>query len=149
MDAHAQLDQFISRYLPSVAADGRNALAHLQCRLPTATRLVYDNYNALVVAFAASEKPGDILLSIAFYPRYVTLFFLRGAILPDPQGLLEGSGSTVRSIRLEPVSRLAEPAVAALIDHAVAAAPPLPAGGEGLLVIKSVSKNQRPRRPKG
>lgn len=148
MDAEARLNTFIDRYTPDIAADARRALAFLSRRLPTATRLVYDNYNALVVGFATSDKVGDIILSLALYPRWVTLFFLRGAVLPDPRGLLEGSGSTVRGVRLQPISRLETAEVGALIDAAVANAMPLPVTGERPLIIKSVSAKQRPRRPK-
>jgi hypothetical protein len=145
LSADAQLDRFIDRYSPEVAADARHALGFMTARLPTATRLVYDNYNALVVGFGTSEKVGDIILSFALYPRWVTLFFLRGIDLPDPSGLLEGSGSQVRSIRLQPISRMKMPEVGALIDAAVANASPLPATG-GSLIIKSISAKQRPRR---
>ncbi|MFL6763640.1 MAG: hypothetical protein ACJ8FO_00395 [Sphingomicrobium sp.] len=148
MDAEAQLEAFINRYTPEVAGYARRALAFMTSRLPTATRLVYDNYNALVVTFGTSAKAGDIILSIALYPRRVTLFFLRGTVLPDPHGLLEGSGSTVRGVRLAPISRLETPEVGALIEAAVANAAPLPATGDGPLIIKSVSAKQRPRRPK-
>src|SRR3954453_19279244 len=126
MDTQAQLDHFIERYTPGLAGDARKALAFMAARLPTATRLVYDNYNALVVGFGTSEKVGDIILSLALYPRWVTLFFLRGTTLPDPEGLLEGHGSTVRSVRLQPISRLETADVGALIDAAVANAAPLP-----------------------
>jgi hypothetical protein len=148
MDAEAQLNAFLARYSPEIAADARRALAFLARRLPTAKRLVYDNYNALVVGFGTSEKVGDIILSIALYPRYVTLFFARGVDLPDPDGLLEGCGSRVRGVRLQPISRLETPEVRTLIDAAVARASPLPAAGEGPLIIKSISAKQRPRRPK-
>jgi hypothetical protein len=148
VDAQSQLDSFMARYSPAVAADARQALAFLRQRLPTATRLVYDNYNALVIGFGASEKAGDIILSIALYPRWVTLFFLRGVDLPDPHGLLEGSGSQVRGVRLDPISRLETAEVGALIDAAVANAPPLPPSGQGELIIKSISAKQRPRMPK-
>lgn len=147
MDAQGQLEGFIDRYDPGVAADARRALAFLGRRLPTAKRLMYDNYNALVVGFGASEKVGDIILSLALYPRWVTLFFLRGVDLPDPHGLLEGSGSQVRGVRLQPISRLETQEVGTLIDAAVARASPLPAEGEGPLIIKSISAKQRPRRP--
>ena len=149
MDAEAQLNAFIARFTPEVASDAHQALAFMTERLPTATRLVYDNYNALVVTFGASEKPADIILSIALYPRWVTLFFLNGTELPDPHALLEGSGSTIRGVRLQPISRLAALEVGALIDAAVANARPLPPIGEGPLLIKSVAAKQRPRRPKG
>ena len=148
MDAQAQLDGFIDRYAPELADEARKALAFMVARLPTATQLVYDSYNALVVGFGASAKVGDIILSIALYPRWVTLFFLRGKVLPDPHGLLEGGGSTVRGVRLQPIARLESAGVQALIDAAVANAAPLPATGEGPLIIKSISANQRPRRPK-
>jgi hypothetical protein len=149
VDAQGQLERFIDRYSPEVAADSRRALAFLGGRLPTATRLVYDNYNALVVGFGTSEKVRDIILSIALYPRWVTLFFLRGIDLPDPNELLGGSGSQVRGVRLQPISRLETREVEALIDSAGARAPPLPAAGEGALIIKSISAKQRLRRPKG
>lgn len=148
MDAQAQLDMFFARYSPQVEEDARDALMFLSARLPTATRLVYDNYNALVIAFGTSEKVSDIILSVALYPRYVTLFFARGVDLPDPHGILEGSGSTIRGVRLQPIDRLKSPEIGALIDAAVAMAAPLPASGEGSLVIKSISAKQRPRRPK-
>jgi hypothetical protein len=148
VDAQRQLDGFIDRYTPEVAADARKALAFMRARLPTATRLVYDNYNALVVGFGAGPKVSDIIFSIALYPRYVTLFFARGVELLDPNGLLEGSGKGVRHVKLRPVSRIESPEVGELIDAAVAiATPPLPATGKGPLIIKSISPKQRPRRP--
>jgi len=138
----------MDKYSPEVAADGRRALSFLTKRLPTATRLVYDDYNALVVGFGASDRVSDIIMSIALYPKYVRLFLLRGIELPDPNGLLEGEGATVRSVKLTPVSRLEAPEVGALIDAAIANGRPLPGKGTGPLIIKSISARQRPRRPK-
>jgi hypothetical protein len=148
LDAQAQLDGFIDRYSPEVASDARRALDFLRARLPTATRLVFDNYNALVVGFGSGEKASDAFLSIALYPRYVRLFFLRGIDLPDPHHLLEGNGSQVRSVKLKPVSHIQTPEVCALIDAAVANTWPLPTTAEGPLIIKSIAASQRPRRPK-
>jgi hypothetical protein len=148
MEAQAQLDRFIDRYAPEVAADAREALAFMRARLPSATQLVYDNYNALVVGFGAGARASDIIFSIALYPRYVTLFFARGVELSDPDGLLEGEGKGVRHVKLRPVSRIESPGVGALIDAAVAIADaPLPDAGGGELIIKSISAKQRPRRP--
>ena len=148
MEAEAQLGSFIDRYSPEVAADARRAIAFMTARLPSATRLVYDNYNALVIGFGANDKVGGIIFSIALYPRYVTLFFARGVELPDPQHILEGEGKGVRHGKLRPVSCLQSEEVAALIDAAVAiASPPLPEPGKGPLIIKSISPKQRPRRP--
>jgi len=147
MDDEARLDAFMARYTPEVVADAKRALTFLQARLPTALRLVYDNYNALVIGFASGEKASDAFLSIALYPKYVRLFFLRGVDLEDPDHLLEGNGVQVRSIKLKPASRIEEPEVCALIDAAIANTWPLPETGDGPLIIKSISPSQRPRRP--
>lgn len=148
MDAQSQLDNFIDQYSPELASDARAVLGWLTEQLKAATRLVYDNYNALVIAFSVSEKPGDIILSIALYPKYVTLFFANGAALSDPNRILEGRGSTIRGLKLRPISRVQSAEVLALIDSAVSLADPLPRTGEGRMIIKSISAKQRPRRPK-
>lgn len=147
MDATSQLDAFIDRYSPEVAADGRTALKFLERRMPTATRLVYDNYNALVVGFGPDDRASNAILSIAFYPRYVRLFFLKGVDLPDPSGMLEGEGAQVRSVKLDPASLIRASEVSALIDAAIKLTLPLPEAGKGKLVIRSISASQRPRRP--
>ena len=147
MSAKAELETFVDRYAPETAALARALLVRMEARLPGATRLVYDNYNALVIGFAASDKPSRAILSLAVYPRWVTLFFLTGIDLPDPHHLLQGSGNQVRSIRLTAVDTLDDPRVDALIAEAVARSnPPLVRDAEPRLIIRSVSAKQRPRR---
>ncbi len=128
MTPQAELDGFIDRFTPEVAAQARRALAAVGERLPGATILVYDNYNALAIGFGANDKVSGIVCSVALYPRWVSLFLSNGPSLPDPEGLLEGEGGVVRHIKLTG-DRLHDPA------------------GEERLIIKSISAKQRPRRP--
>ena len=51
--------------------------------------------------------------------EYVTLAFLRGALLPDPEKLLEGKAKGVRNVRLRSVEDVKRPGVKKLIDEAV------------------------------
>lgn len=141
-----QLAGFIDKYSPEVAAVARAALAKLRARLPGAVQFVYDNYNALVIGFGPTERASDAVFSIAVYPRWVNLFFLNGAGLHDPSRLLRGSGSRVRSIRLDTASALDAPAVRALMAEAIEASKPFSRGKTGRMVIKSVAPRQRPRR---
>lgn len=118
----------------------------LRRRLPTAFELVYDNYNFFVIAFGATARPSDAILSIAAGASGVGLCFLHGAGLPDPDRVLLGSGNRTRFVRVPSVQVLSEPAVATLIDEAVARSrAPFPSA-RGQLVIRSVSAKQRPRR---
>ena len=146
--AERQLESFIARFSPEVAALGGAVLADLRARLPHADLLVYDNYNALAVGFAPDETAGHVILSLAFFPRWVSLFLFKGPRLDDPAGLLEGSGSTVRHVKLRRGEDFRRPEIDALIAQALAIAePPLDPAHAGQLVIKSVSAKQRPRRP--
>jgi hypothetical protein len=148
LPAEAQLEGFISKFTPEVAGQARAAFVAMRERLPTATILVYDNYNALAIGFAPNERASDAILSLAIFPRWVSLFFLQGVGLPDPVGLLKGAGTKARHIVLKDVAILRKSAVQDLIDAALAGARvPLPAAGEGRVVVKSVSEKQRPRRP--
>jgi len=144
----AQLASFISKFTPEIAAQAEAILARMRARYPTALELVYDNYNALAIGFGPTEKPSEAIFSIAVFPRWVSLFFLQGTGLYDPDKLLKGSGSVARHVVLKSVAMLDDPAMLRLMEEAVATAKvPLSAGGEHRLVIKSVSEKQRPRRP--
>ena len=97
----ARLRSFVGKFDRTHQGLIRAVRRVLRKRLPTATELVYDNYNFLVVGFAASERPSEAILSIVVAPRKVALAFLWGKALPDPHKLLQGSGNQVRNLRLE------------------------------------------------
>ena len=146
--SEAQLARFLARYEPAVARVALAARRKLQGRLPGALELVYDNYNALVIGFGPSERASEAIVSLALYPRYVTLFFLQGAKLPDPEKRLAGRGTTVRQVRLASARTLDEPAVQRLLDEARERAKvPLDPEQTRRVVIRSISAKQRPRRP--
>ena len=144
----AQLDGFIANYSPEVAKLGRAAIARMRKLLPAAHLLVYDNYNALAVGFGPSERTSQIVFSIAMFPRWVSLFFAKGASLPDPHRRLSGSGNVVRHVVLTELEVLDDPQIRELMQEALArAGVSLQAGKRGAIVIKSISARQRPRRP--
>jgi hypothetical protein len=78
----------------------------------------------------------------------VTLFFLHGIALDDPQRLLQGSGARVRHIRLAAPADLDRPAVRALLLQVLqGAAAALGGAPPRQTVIRSVSPRQRARLP--
>jgi hypothetical protein len=150
--ARAHMEAAIDKYNPTIAALGRKALALMRKRLPGAIEMVYDNYNAFGVGFSGVDKSSKIPLSIVLYPRWITLFFMKGNALPDPERRLEGKGSTVRSIRIETPKALrdlfADDYVGQLMTAAVMNSGwVLERKAKGRVVIKAVVANQRPRRP--
>jgi len=142
-----QLESFFDKYSPEVAREGRALLKRLARRLPGATIMVYDNYNALALGFAAEDRVSAVVLSIALYPKWINLFFMRGVELSDPHGLLKGNGSRVRHISKVTGSSLDDTRIDELIGEALAIAqPPIDPSSPGRIVIKSISARQRPRR---
>lgn len=144
--AEAQLRSFIAKFDRANQSLIRAVRRVLKKRLPTATELVYDNYNFFVIGYSPTPRPSDSILSIAAGANGVGLCFIRGAGLADPKKLLKGSGNQTRFIRLESAAVLDRPEVKALIAAALDQGKSMPADGPGPLVIRSVSGKQRPRR---
>ncbi|HWZ97780.1 MAG TPA: DUF1801 domain-containing protein [Candidatus Dormibacteraeota bacterium] len=143
-----QLRSFLAKYDKHVAATAQRTLGKLRKLVPGSIEMVYDNYNALVIGFGPTEKASEAILSIALYPRYVTLFFLQGASLPDPHKRLAGSGNIAKQVRLESEKTLDDPQILELINVAMHRAKvPLNPKATRKLVIKSISAKQRPRKP--
>ena len=146
-DTDAQLEAFLAKFLPEIATTARASLAKLRALLPEYDALVYDNYNALATAFSPNGKPGSAMLSLAVYPRWVSLFV--SASLDDPGRTLKGDGTRVRHIVLAGgADDLDRPDIADLIRQTrKRAGSLLSVGRRGQLVIQSISAKQRPRRP--
>jgi hypothetical protein len=145
--AERQLRAFIEKFGETDQRLIRAVRSAVRRRLPTANELVWDNYNFFVIGYSPTERPRDSILSIAARANGVGLCFIHGASLPDPKGLLLGSGRQTRFIRVESASELSHPDVEELIDAAISRAKkPLPASGRGRLVIRSIAAKQRPRR---
>jgi hypothetical protein len=147
-DANAQLDAFMAKFSPEIAARAKATLREMRKLYPTALELVYDNYNALAIGFAPSERASEAIFSIALYPKWVSLFLLQGAGLADPKGILKGSGKVVRYVVLSSPQMVHDPDVQALMHSAVEHAKvPFDPAGKHRLIIKSVSEKQQPRQP--
>lgn len=142
-----ELNKFLNKHKPEIVREAKSNLAKLRKLLPGAIEMVYDNYNFLVVGFGPTEKPSLAIFSLAISPNHMTLCFLQGKGLPDPAKRLLGSGNLVRTVRLTTTKTLAEPEILALIKVAKERAKvPIDPNQERKLLIKSVSKVQRPRR---
>ncbi len=142
-----QLAEFIAKFDPDVAKVARAARNALRKQFPTATEIVYDNYQALAIGFSTTAKTSTCMFAVAVMAKGVSLSFYYGATMPDPDGILLGNGNQTRFVRLPGAATLREPAVQRALEAAVQqAATPLPKAGKGPTIIKSISARQRPRR---
>ena len=148
MTAEQQLAEFMDRFTPEIAKLARATRVKMRKSVPGAFEVVYDNYNALAIGYAPSERSSEAIFSLVLYPTRVRVFFLQGARLPDPDGVLEGKGNQVRSFVVESAKDLDRPEVVRLMRVALESAKvKLDPKIRGKLIIKSISAKQRPRRP--
>jgi hypothetical protein len=141
----AQFSALLARFPPEIVALVKRCLPKLRRALPGSTQLVYNYSTSLVVAFGMSERGYEAIVAVAVFPGRVRLYFDKS--LPDPGGLLEGSGAKVRSVPLEAASDLDRAEIKALIKAAIThSGVTLPNTRSTRMVIKSESKKQRPVR---
>ena len=137
----AQLHGLIDQRKPEIAALTKSALAKMRKRLPGAAELVYDKRNSLVIGFCSADRASNVINSLATYTNWINLFFFEGDALPDPEKLLKGSGSVVRSIRLTDAAQLDQPAVKALIAAAAKQAePPLNPKAKRKIILRQSTR---------
>ena len=144
--AKAQLCELIDKFARAherlIVATRRS----LRKRLPTAHEVIYEYRDCFVISYSPSERGYEGVLAIRGSADGVKLYFNQGKGLPDPEKLLRGSANA-RWILLEGASTLARPAVARLIDEAIAHnRVPFERAGRGSVVIRSTSAKKR-RRP--
>jgi hypothetical protein len=131
------LERIIAKQPPEMAKLTTAVLAKVRARLPGATELVYDKKRSLVVGFCPDDRASHVINSIATYSKWINLYFFEGDNLPDPEGLLQGSGVAVRHIRITSAKDLDRPAVKALMAAARDAAdPPLNPHAKRRVIIR-------------
>jgi len=146
-DPEKQVSRFIAKFDRKNQKLIRQVRAVLRKRFPTANELIWDNYNFFVIGYSATERPSDSIGAIAAAANGVGFGFYRGSSVPDPHGLLEGSGVQNRFIRLPDVGVLERAEVRELFDAAEARLRvPMSEIGKRRVIIRSVSAKQRPRR---
>jgi hypothetical protein len=145
--AEAQLRSLIANFAPTHLRLICAMRRWLRKRLPTAHEVVYEYRDFFVISYSPNDRGYEGVLAIRASSNGVRLYFNRGKELPDPAKLLQGSGKQTRSIDMEGASTLARPAVARLIDEAIARnRVPFARAGRGSVVMRSASARQRRRR---
>ena len=143
----AQLRSCIDRLDPKNQKLIRSVRAAVRKRFATANELAYDYGRSVVIGYSPTDRGIDAIVAIAGRATGVSLYFSQGPRLPDPKGMLLGSGKQTRFVQVETARQLAHPDMEALIAATIDQARiPLPSKGKGSLIIKSAAAKKRPRR---
>ena len=145
--AEAQVRALVGKFAPEHLRLVNAMRRSLRKRLPTAQEVVYEYRDWFVISYSPNERGYEGVLAIRGSAEGVKLYLTRGKGLPDPEKVLRGSANQVRWIEIEGASSLVRPAVARLIEEAIARSPvPFARTGTGAVVIRSASAKKTPRR---
>jgi len=135
--AETELRRLVTKFTPG---DHRLVTAmrrSLRKRLPTAHEVVYEYRDCFVISYSPNERGYEGVFAIRGSADDVKLYFTQGKKLPDPEKLLRGSANA-RWILVEGASTIARPAVASLMDEAIARnRVPFARTGRGPVVIRA------------
>jgi hypothetical protein len=87
--------------------------------VPQANELIWDNYNAVAMAYSKSEKLKDAFCHISVYSKHINFGFNRGAELTSTELKLEGKGKLIRHISVKNLKSFPKKEIKNLIWEAV------------------------------
>jgi hypothetical protein len=112
-----RLAALLTRFPPEIVTLAKRILPKLRRTFAGSFELVYDYPNSLTVAFGMTERGYEAIVALAISAQGVRLYFDKS--LPDPQGLLEGAGTKVRSVTVKAAADLDRGAINDLINAAI------------------------------
>ena len=98
MGKFASWDENLASHAPEVQAAARALEEIIRAELPDVV-VQYDAGNGLL-AFGRSMKMRDLLFALIPHAGWVNLQLADGAVLPNPDGLIEGTGKRIRHIKV-------------------------------------------------
>ncbi len=119
MKPNPELKKFIQPYdegIQKLTLELRDFITNLE---PEANELIWDNYNAVALAYSKSEKLKDAFCHIAVYSQHVNFGFNRGAELTGRNLKLDGKGKLIRHISVKDMKSFPKNEIKTLIWEAV------------------------------
>lgn len=116
MDNNEQIDGLLKSY-PEQVQDMASSLRHFIPEQIWGIQEIPD-VPAKIIGYGFGSKYADTICTIILSKKGIKLGFYKGSQLPDPTGLLTGTGKVHKYIALQTPEDIADPAVAELLQHA-------------------------------
>ena len=117
----AQVSRLLGEHPPEIQAIERALRAVIREEAPGLVEAV--DFGNRLIAFGRSVKMRGLLFAIIAHRSWVNLQLADGAELPDPDGLVEGTGKRIRHVKIRSVEAASSAPVVALVEAQLAARP--------------------------
>jgi hypothetical protein len=120
-DLETDVDRLLAEHSPEMQAIERALRATIRGEVPDAVEQV--DFGNKLIAFGRSMKMRGLLFAIIAHRTWVNLQLADGAELPDPDGVVEGTGRRIRHVKIRSVADASSQPVLDLIRAQLAARP--------------------------
>jgi len=111
------LNAFLSSYPADIALLARQAIDLIREVLPDAIEMLDPSAN--LVAYGSDRSYKGLICGITLHKAHINIMFADGVNLPDPDGLLVGTGKKARHIKISNLHDLNHPAIRTLLQSAL------------------------------
>lgn len=148
MTINSHLQKFLLPYdikIQQLAIKLRNFIIDTE---PTCNELIWDNYNAVAMAYSKSDKLKDAFCHIAVYAKHINFGFNRGSELTKSQLKLSGNGKLIRHITVNNFEEFPENEIRKMLFEAIGISEKLNdklinAEIQSKSIVMSISKKKR------
>ena len=113
------LETFLMNYPDLVRELARSARALILSVMPETVEQFDPSAN--LIAYGLDRSYKGLICGITLHKAYINIMFAQGASLPDPQGLLQGTGKLARHVRIDRLADLEAPEIRRLLETALPA----------------------------
>jgi hypothetical protein len=117
----ADVDRLLAEHAPELQAIERALRTTIRREAPDAVEQV--DFGNKLIAFGRSMKMRGLLFAIIAHSSWVNLQLADGVDLPDPDGIIEGSGKRIRHIKVRSAEAASSEPIVAAIRAQLAARP--------------------------
>jgi len=112
------IEGFLLPFSPEIESLAQQLRIYLKEETKPTTELIAESTISLNIGYGFTRKAWDCYAAIIVYTKHINISFPSGTSLTDPDGLLQGTGSRIRDIKVGNLNDLTEPAFKALLIQA-------------------------------
>lgn len=118
MGANDKIDEFLSNYSIEVFTTASKLRETLLENLPGIIEQL--DIPAKMIAYSYGQKYAEMICTVIPSKKGIKLGFYKGAELPDPDKLLEGTGKNSRYVEIRSAEQIKSPTLKKLVENALA-----------------------------
>ena len=115
-NVNPDLAAFLANYPPDIQTMAYGARALILEVMPNTIELI--DPSADLIAFGLDRGYKGLICGITLFKAHINIMLAQGASLPDPQGLLKGTGKLARHIKVTQLADLKNSEARALLQNA-------------------------------